>query len=109
MFTFLFTGNKLFDSFISLIIHPEERTNTNPETSVSYQEWRRLITQKLLYKITTMVKAFSHTNCLMSGFRRRVLEVLANLGCYYVSIRVFLDSLTLENGISKLSRNVGNY
>jgi hypothetical protein len=45
-----------------VIIHPEEGTNSSPETSVYYQEWRRLTTQKPLYKTTTTAKAFNHTS-----------------------------------------------
>jgi hypothetical protein len=33
------------------MIRPEEGTNISPETLVSYQEWRRVITQKLLYNM----------------------------------------------------------
>jgi hypothetical protein len=48
--------------FIPLvIIHPEERTNSSPETSVYYQEWRWVTTQKTLYIITTTAKVFKHT------------------------------------------------
>jgi hypothetical protein len=40
---------------------PSSETNISPETLVNYQEWRQVITQKLLYIITTTVKAFNHT------------------------------------------------
>ena len=39
-----------------LVNHPEEGTNISPETLVSGQECRRVITQKLLYKNTKLAE-----------------------------------------------------
>jgi hypothetical protein len=53
--------NQTILNVIHLVIHPEEGTNISPETLVSNQESRRVITQKPLYKVTTTAKAFKHT------------------------------------------------
>ena len=45
---------------IRLVNHPEEGTNISPETLVSCQEWRRIITQKLTYK---QKKIYSYRRC----------------------------------------------
>jgi hypothetical protein len=86
-----------------LIVHsscdysPRRRDNSSPETSVYCQEWRRVITQKPLYLIITMAKAFNHTLCntyyfatatLVTRTRVSVTLYVHHLSCYTCILEV---------------------
>jgi hypothetical protein len=49
-----------------MIIHPEEGTNSSPETSVYYQEWSRVTTQKPLYMSAVLFYNTDVCNNLLS-------------------------------------------
>ena len=73
--------------WLALIIHPEEGTNSSPETSVYYQEWRWVTTQKPLYITTTT------QNIKLSSKVETTVKVLTCWELYLGRFRAFWRQL----------------